>query len=97
MVKLKGGEVNIGDAIIWESEGKRFLGKFESLYGSKMNVRLNSNNELHTVAFTEVSRASPEVLEAYQKNKGKNELVKEVEVLAEKLKPLGVEVSIRNA
>lgn len=97
MVNLKSGNVNIGDALLYVTGGKKYLGKFESLYNNKINIRLNHDNSLHTVSFDEVDKASDELLKTYYNNKDKNELVTQVKALAELLKAHKVEVVIKDA
>lgn len=92
MVQLKSGNVNIGDSVLYSSGGKRFLGKFESLYDNRMNVRLVSDNSLHTVSFKEVDKAGEEVIKSYFESKDKAELINQLKVLTDLLKPHGVKV-----
>lgn len=96
MVQLKNGDVNVGDKILWDqgSDKPRRLGVFESLYESKMNVRMISDNELYTVSFNELTKADAELVEKFFKNKTKQELLAEVERLQSTLAEHGINLVI---
>jgi hypothetical protein len=103
MIKLQDGhEVNVGDYVLHNiKEGDRVtqrrIGRFESIYEGKMNIRYLSSNDLATVPVNEISSAGPEVVANYFKGRGKKELLEEAERLNEELSKHGVKLQVLGA
>ena len=92
MVNLENGEVNVGDNVIIKNGSH--VGKFESMYDGKMNVRVLKTNDLITAEIKDVKKAETAEIEKLHQKDEKAALLKQFEELKVKLAKFEVYVDI---
>ena len=94
MINLENGEVKVGDNVIIKNGS--VVGKFESMYDGKMNVRVLKTNDLVTTEIKDVKKAETAEIEKLGQKDEKASLLKQFEELKLKLAKFDVFVDIVN-
>lgn len=92
MINLENGEVNVGDNVIIKNGS--VVGKFESMYDGKMNVRVLKTNDLVTTKIKDVKKAETAEIEKLGQKDEKASLLKQFEELKVKLAKFEVFIGI---
>lgn len=101
MIEVKGGMVKVGELVfltIQDDKGsRRVLAKFESLYDGKVNIRVTSDNTLHSVKLGELTKANPLEVTDYYKGVSLESLKDNAKNLKDKLIEHGLWLEVKQA